>query len=216
MRRVGSAAVLALLVSACAPTTQERIHEFNEEGVQRLERGDFKAAREEFQAALMLQPENPRLIYNLGQCYDRLGQTSQAEQSYRDALRCDPDYAECRHALDAILVNSGRIEEAHRMVQDWLSRKPGLAAAYAEDGWLYYCETDPDKALKRYQQALDLDPHDNRALLGMAQVYEEQNRPDRALHLYLTALDFNPRQPEVVKRANLLRKRGVSRPHPDS
>jgi len=47
-------------------------------------------------------------------------------------------------------------------------------------------------------------------------LYEERGYPDRALLLYETVLDYDPGQPEVVRRINTLRARGVGRPHPDS
>jgi Tfp pilus assembly protein PilF len=216
MGRVGSVALLALLVGACAPTAQERVHDFNEDGAHLFARGEYDHALEEFQAALMLQPSNPQVLFNLAQCHDRLGHTRQAEQTYREVLQTEPNFVECRHALTTLLLNSGRHVEAQQMVQDWLSRSPKLAAAYAEDGFLYKQDGDPIKALKRYQQALDLDPRNERALVEMAVIYEELNYPDRALVLYQTALDYNPRQPEVVKRINLLTARGVGRPHPES
>jgi tetratricopeptide (TPR) repeat protein len=216
MGRVGSVAVLALLVSACAVPVRERVQELNRDGVQLFDKGEYDHAREEFQAALHLQPLNATLLYNLGQCYDRLGQTSQAEQIYHECLQSDPNYADCRHALTAMLVNNGRVAEARSMVRDWLRNAPNLAAAYAEDGWLYQLDGDPIAALKRYQQAIDRDPRDVHALIEMASIYEELNYPSRALLLYQIALDYNPQQPDIVKRVNLLKARGVKLPHPES
>lgn len=216
MGRVGSVAVLALLVSACAVPVRERIEELNRDGVKLFDKGEYDHAREEFQAALHLQPLNAALLYNLGQCYDHLGQTGQAEQIYHECLQSDPNHADCRHALTALLVNNNRFREAQSMVRDWLRDAPKLAAAYAEDGWLYQLNRDPISALKRYQQAIDLDPQNIHALIEMASIYEELNYPSRALLLYQTALDYNPKQPDIVKRVNLLRARGVKLPHPES
>ncbi|HEY7155566.1 MAG TPA: tetratricopeptide repeat protein, partial [Gemmataceae bacterium] len=142
MARVGSVALLALLVAACAPTSQERVQQYNDAGVRLFHQGEYDHAREEFQAALRWSPNDPSLLYNLGQCYDLLGQADRAEQIYRACLQQDPDQADCRHALDVLLVQRGRIVEAQQMVQDWLSHNPKLAAAYAEDGWLYRQEGD--------------------------------------------------------------------------
>lgn len=216
MARVGSVALVALLVSACAPTIQERVQQYNDAGVRLFHDGEYDHAREEFQAALGLLPNNAALLYNLGQCCDQLGQTDRAEQFYRACLKQDVDQADCRHALDVLLVNRGRIAEAQEMVQDWLTGNPKLAAAYAEDGWLYRQEGDPIKAIKRYQQAISLDAHNSRALVEMGQTYEELGHPDRSLLLYQTALNYNPHQPELVKRVNRLRTRGVGPPRPES
>jgi tetratricopeptide (TPR) repeat protein len=216
MGRVGCAAVLALFVAACAPTAQERVHEFNEAGARLFQNGEYDHARAEFEAALMLQPNDAALLYNIGQCYERLGQTRQAEQVYRESLQQDANRADCRHALTALMVNGGRFAEARAMVQDWLDSAPKCSAAYVEDGWLYHKDGDPIKALKRYQQAIEFDPYHNRALVEMGAIYEELNYPERALLLYQTALDHNERDAALVQRVKLLRSRGTGHPHPDS
>ena len=62
---------------------------------------------------------------------------------------------------------------------------------------------------------LQLDPHDPRALIEMAQVYEEMSRPDRALVLYERALERDPHQDDVTARVNFLLAKGARRPQPD-
>ncbi|MGH7224954.1 MAG: tetratricopeptide repeat protein [Gemmataceae bacterium] len=217
MERVGSVAVLALLVAACAPTMQERVQEFNDLGLQRYQNGEYDRAREDFQAALNLLPNNFALLYNIGQCHDHLGQADKAESIYRQCLQLDANNAECWHALNVLLVQRGRMVEAQRMVQDWLTREPKLSAAYAEDGWLYEQEGDPTKAIRRYQQAVYYDSHNTLALMEIGRIYEEElNLPSRALKLYQTALDYDPRQPELIKHVSRMRARGVGPPRPES
>ncbi|MHB1422504.1 MAG: tetratricopeptide repeat protein [Gemmataceae bacterium] len=217
MGRVGSVAVLALLISACAPVIPERVQQYNDLGLEHFQKREFERASLDFQAGLALLPHDFTLLYNVGQCYDHLGQSEQAEKYYRLCLQQRPNDAECRHALNALLVQRGRFTEAQRMVRDWLAREPKLSAAYAEDGWLYEQQGDPIKALKRYQQAVFHDPHNTLALVEIGRIYEEQlNQPSRALKLYQTALDYDPHQPDLVKRVNRLRTRGVGPPHPES
>jgi tetratricopeptide (TPR) repeat protein len=215
MRRMSWAAGLALCTGACAPTIQERAHDYNEDGVSYFHRGSYGPARECFQAALALQPENPDLIYNLGQAFDRLGDVPRAEQAYLDCLQRNPNHPECRHALALLLVHEGRPREAVGMVEDWLRHSPRLAAAYAEDGWLYAQVNDPIRALERFQQALDKDPHDVRALTEMGRVYEQMHYPDRALSLYQLALVVNPNQPDIARRVDALKQQGTGFPHPE-
>src|SRR5205823_6769683 len=140
--------------------------------------GDYRSARESFQAALTLTPDDPALLYNIGECYDRAGDPTNAERSYRACLQLAPNHTDCRHALDAMLVRVGRREDAAQMVQDWLAREPRLAAAYAEDGWLLQQGGDLPRAQARLQQALALDPHSVPALVELARVYEAMHRPD--------------------------------------
>jgi tetratricopeptide (TPR) repeat protein len=177
MRRMGWAAGLALCAAGCAPTLMERVHNCNEDGVVLFGRGAYEPARQCFQAALTLQPDNADLMYNLGQCYDRLGNSAQAEQFYHNCLQRSPDHTECRHALALLLLREDRRQEAVQMVEEWLQQawqeysrlehSPQLAAAFTEDGWLYAQSNDTERALKRYQQALFYDQHYARTLAEM-------------------------------------------------
>jgi Flp pilus assembly protein TadD len=218
MRRLVWVAGLAFAAGACVPAVQERVRDYNEDGNFLFQHGRYDYARDSFAAALALQPENPDLIYNVGQCYDRLGQVVQAERSYTECLQRNANHPECRHALTMLLLRQGRRDDAVRMVRDWLrsvQHTPAEAAALAEDGYLYAQAHQPVEALERFQQALELDAHSVRALTEMGRVYEELHYPDRALVLYQRALLVNAQQPEVVQRASLLRRQGIGSPRPD-
>jgi Flp pilus assembly protein TadD len=204
-----------LSLGGCSTTEQDRIHAYSQDGVYLFQHGDFERARQSFETALLLKPEDPSLLYNIGQCYDRQGNTIQAERYYTTCLMRDRDHVACHHALAVLLVRGNRRPEAERMVGDWLSRSPKLAAAYAEDGWLLSQAGDLPRAQARLQQALELDPHDTRALTELGRVYEAMRRPDRALVLYERSLESDRNQPDVTDRVQFLLANGVRRPRPD-
>ena len=114
-----------------------------------------------------------------------------------------------------LLVHSGRGNDAVRSVEAWLAHSPNLAAAHAEDAWLWHKSGDLPRAQSRLQEALLLDPRDWRALSELAVVYEAQQRPDRALALYEQSLEENPNQPDVARRLSELRQKGIQRPKPE-
>jgi Tfp pilus assembly protein PilF len=217
MRRWPHCAILMLLGAAgcAAPPSSEKVRAFTEDGVHLYTHGDYKDAKESFQAALALRPGDVDLMYDVAQCCDRLGQDDRAERLYRDCLTRAPDHAECRHALGTLLVRQGRWADATALIHDWLDRRPKSATAVAEDAWLWRQYGDLPKARTRLEEALAMDPHDNRALLEMAQVYETMRRPDRAVYLYQQALQYKPDQPDVVERLTSLRREGAERPRPD-
>jgi tetratricopeptide (TPR) repeat protein len=216
MRWVSGCVFLMLLAATgCVAPGQEKVRAFTEDGVHLYNLGDYKDAQESFQAALALKPADVDLLYDVGQCYDRLGQDANAERAYGDCLQRAPNHAECRHALAALMVRGGRWSEATTMVHDWLQRQPTAATPIAEDAWLWRVYGDLPKARTRVEEALAIDPHDNRALLEYAQLNEKMQRPDRALYLYEEALLYKPNQPDVKARVASLRKEGAERPKPD-
>jgi tetratricopeptide (TPR) repeat protein len=216
MGRLAGIAVVALAAGACTPTAQQRrVRDYNEDGIQLFHRGCYGDARDSFRAALALKPDDADLLYNLGQCHERLGQPDRAAQAYQECLGRAPNHPECRHALTVLLVNGNKREEATRRVEEWLRKEPKLAGPYAEDGWLRAQEGDLVNARGRYQQALALEPANNRALVELADLYERLDRPAYALVLYERALEVNPNQPAVTAARDRLRSRGIGRPHPD-
>ncbi len=207
--------VLALVTLGCADTVQQRVHEYNQDGVELFRKGAYSQARETFQAALNLKPHDANLLYNVGQCSEHLGQAAQAEQAYHDCLVINPNHTECRHALAVLLWQENKRTEAARMIEDWLSHEPQRAAAYVEHAWYYRQLGDIQRAQSRLQEALRLEPGDVRALVDLGQLYETTNRPERSLVLYERALEIQPDQPEVKLRLDSLKAQGVSRPRPD-
>src|SRR5262245_13147626 len=111
----------AFLLSGCFSNTQERVHDYNEDGLFLYQQGDYPAARESFKAALVLEPDNADLYFNVGQCYDRLGKVAKAEKFYNDCLFRSPGHAPCRHALASLLVRDKRADDAARMVTEWMN-----------------------------------------------------------------------------------------------
>lgn len=215
MARSGWLTGLALCLAGCAPAMQERVRDYNEDGVYLFQSGDFASARESFQAALELTPADSGLLYNLGQCHDRLSDATRAERYYGECLGHAPNHADCRHALASLFVRQGRWEEAAQMTRAWLEREPKLAAAHAEEGWLLHQAGDLPRAQACLQHALELDPNNVSALTELALVYEELQRPDRAVVLYERVLERDRRQVELARRINRLRADGVGRPQPD-
>src|SRR5262245_32552552 len=127
--------VLILAAAGCETTGQDRAREFRQDGLHLFRQGNYQGARESFALALEVQPGDASLLYNLGQCSDRLADTAKAEQYYRECLEVAPNHADCRYALASMLYRTGNKADAQRMIQDWLARQTELADAYALDGW---------------------------------------------------------------------------------
>src|SRR5438445_13490992 len=167
-RGAGRLAVLAAAAlcgfAGCETASQERVREYNADGVHLFQQGNYPDARESFALALELQPEDPALFYNLGQCCDRLGDALKAEQYYWQCLQRSANHADCRHALAVLLYRTGRKMDANRMIEDWLAGQPTLAGPYALDGWRLRQEGALPDAQGRLHQALELDAKNGHAL----------------------------------------------------
>ncbi|MCI0377994.1 MAG: tetratricopeptide repeat protein [Gemmataceae bacterium] len=214
--KTGQGLVLLLLTCAgCASTADHRVKQFNDDGVFLFSRGDYAGARDSFEAALTLTPQDPALVFNMGQCHDRLGDWRKAEQYYLTCLELDVKHGAARHAQTMLLSRTGRAPEAKRMVQEYVQQHPARADALVLDGWRLRQEKALPLAQQRLQQALALEPNHPRGLVELGIVYEMSGMPERALALYERALGRDPMQFEVAERIRQLRAKGIKQPLPD-
>jgi Tfp pilus assembly protein PilF len=215
MKRAGWLLLGVVCVAGCAGSQGELVRDYNADGVFLFQRGDYRSARESFQAALALKPEDPGLLYNVGRCYDHQGASDKAERFYNDCLQRAPNQSACRHALVVLLVRERRQADAVHLVEEWLAREPKKADPYAVDGWLWHQKGDLPRAQARLQQALEIDPRNVQALTELAVVYEEMQRPDRSQVILERALEVEPKNPEITQRLNAILTKGGKRPQPE-
>ncbi len=75
---------------------------FNLRGVAWFKAKDFAAAAHDFQAALDLDTGQPQILANLGACQHKLGNTAQAVDFFRSALKMDPTLEGARTHLEEL------------------------------------------------------------------------------------------------------------------
>jgi Tfp pilus assembly protein PilF len=207
--------LLVFFVAGCATAHDERWRAINEDGVQRFAKGDYSRALDSFDYALTLRPQDPVLIFNTAQCYDRLGDVKKAEELYVYCLQRDAKHGDARLALVSLKYRTGRVPEANQQIADWLKQEPNSADVHVADAWRLRQEKAYPLAQSRLQYALSLDPHNRRVLTEMATVYEIQGMPDRSLVLYEDILSRDSSQLEIAERVAQLKARGVKAPLPN-
>ena len=197
------------LLSGCAVTTAQQVSQLNEEGISQLQAEDYVAAKQRFEAALALEPDNAVTLYNLANAAHLSGDVASAERYYRASLERDLTNPACRHGLALLLLQTGRGAEAWQMIEAWRTAQPDSADALAEYGWMLRQKGDLPAAQLHLQHALEIDPKNVRALIELGILYETYAYPDRARELYIRALRQDPQQPEALDR--LRRLTGIAR-----
>lgn len=92
--------------------------------------------------------------------------------------------SQCRTLLLALVVFTSNAT----MAQDVKHH----AKRAVELGWTYFNNGDTDTALKRFNQALLLEPKFAPAYFGIAYVYSVQNKLDQAIQYYRKSIDADP------------------------
>jgi curved DNA-binding protein CbpA len=75
--------------------------------------GDMRAAVQAFEGALVLDPQNSRLLADAGAIFRQAGLLFKAEKAYQEAVRWDPSASDARRALEEIRALRAEKERTH-------------------------------------------------------------------------------------------------------
>jgi Flp pilus assembly protein TadD len=139
-------------------------------GFDLLRRGDLAGAEPHLAAALERSPRDRRLLEALGSVYARTDRPRQAEAVFRRALAAEPAAPGARLGLAAVLIDTGRFEEALREIAEVRRIDPDNPAALVKEGLLLARGGRPEEAAGAARRALARRPDDAEAhyVLGLA------------------------------------------------
>lgn len=187
------------------PGNHDTVTALNNLGIILDEQRRFQEAREAYQQALKIEPENETTLYNLGLVYRHANQTGQTLQVWRGALQRNPGSQKIRRALADQYYKNGWYEDALReynRLARGLSGRQGaeqtLAAIHLRKGIIYRRMKSWNEARgaleKSAQLAKEAPAARQQALLELAltNVEAEDFRPEEARRQAFEAIHLNP------------------------
>lgn len=104
-----------------------------------LERtGDYTAALTSYRLGLRENPNDPRILQNMGIAFTKTGQIAEAVKHYRKALELDGSLTGAHYGLAFLLIKQGDTEKAAMHLRAFLARPPKGPDA---DRWIQHAET---------------------------------------------------------------------------
>jgi len=119
--------------------------------------------------AIQLDPYAASYHMNLGNVLMQQKRYADALASADAGLRLEPDHIGCANVKAMALVNLGRKKEADKLMEGVLARDPEDAFSHANQGWTALNQSEPNKALVHFREALRLDPTLEYAQAGMVE-----------------------------------------------
>jgi len=132
------------------------------------------------------------LHLNLGIVYQRLGNLTNAEHHYREALRLVPDYAEVHYTLGALLLGAERLTEAEQHFAEAVRLSPELASAHNCLGIIRQRQGRRAEARACFLKAVGCDTNNWQAHLNLANICLSEGNRDEAIRELRETLRIRP------------------------
>jgi tetratricopeptide (TPR) repeat protein len=145
-----------------------------------------------YEHALVLNPENSTMHYNLGNTFKSRGDLDEAISHYRQALAINPRYVKAHNNLGKALHAQDQLDEAIRHYREALRIKPGFFEGHCNLGMSLESQGKLDEAVLHYRQALYIEPDYAIAHYNLASALRSQGKPDEAIRHYDGALRIEP------------------------
>jgi tetratricopeptide (TPR) repeat protein len=132
----------------------------------------------------------------------------QAESALRTALAGDPDLAQVRVALAAMLREDGRVREAEKELMHALESVPTFHEAARALAELRVDVGRPSEGMQALVRPLRANPRDPDLLIALAEALLALNREDQAVHAIARAAEVSPDHPGVRTLQGYMAQRG--------
>jgi len=175
-------------------------------GVVALKAGDLNGAKAAFEVALQKNPKQADAHHYLAVVHEQLGQKAEAEKNYRKAIELDGALEESATNLAALLVESGRYDEAAVLVKKQIAKSPKAAGLHVNLGMALAGKNDVDGASKAFEEAIRLDPQSGIYLVTYASHLARNGKKDEAVTKLKQAEKIAASDPGVLASIGLAYK----------
>lgn len=136
--------------------------------------------------------DQPGAWYLLGVIHGMLGDSKQAEGSYRRAIELKPDYADAHFRLGAVYVARGRLDEGIVCFRETVRLVPDHGAAYAAMGNAQVELGQIKEAIDSYQRTLEINSMDIESRVNLGNALSELGHKEEAVIAYRQAIEHRP------------------------
>ena len=121
-----------------------------------------------------------------------LGLLDEAIETFKEAIRINPEYAEAHNNLGIALAKNGQIDEAIKAYKEAIRINPMLADAHYNLGDVLKAKGQLDEAIKAYKEAIRINPEYAAAHNNIGIALYNKGHFDEAIKAYKDAIRINP------------------------
>ncbi len=160
-----------------------------------LRKGDWQNAYNALDLAVKGMPADAEAQARLGTAAQYVGKKAEGLAAYKKAVELDPTNVDYRTTYGLLLGVNGQADAGAAELQKVVAT-PGYNSSdgYVNLGWLYR-NTEPKKieqSIAAYKKALELNPKEEQAALGLGWSYINQKNWDGAIGAFNQAMQIDP------------------------
>mgnify|MGYP003382455311 CR=1 FL=1 len=174
------------------------------QGLKLSSQGRHVEAIAQFEAALAVQPDDPKVLFALGNTASQLGLAGPAEQFFRRVLALEPGRVEATVNLANLLRAAGQQDAAIALLEPALAREPDSPELHLTLGSCWREKNNLPKASAHYQAALSARPNYAPALANLADIRIDTGDRASARTLYDSAIKADPTNPQAKMNRAIL------------
>ncbi|HEY7059604.1 MAG TPA: FG-GAP-like repeat-containing protein [Vicinamibacterales bacterium] len=157
-----------------------------------MKRSRQAQAKDAFERALQLKPDDPDANNSLGALLAESGQIPAAIERFQAALKARPTFADALNNLGFALLQTGDARQASDLFQKALAAQPDFPEALNNLGIFFGRQGDLGRAQAYFQQAVDKRADYGEAANNLALVLFARGDADNALGVLRKLLQANP------------------------
>ena len=150
-----------------------------------------------------MRDDYPEVYNNLGNAFHGQKKFYMAIQSYKKAIKLNPNYSNAYINLGVTLKDQGKLDEAIEVYNKSILINPHSADAYYNLGNALQYQGKLDEAIKAYDNALSISPNLVDAYINKGTVLNSQENLDAAIDIFNKAISLKINNPEAHQNLSL-------------
>jgi tetratricopeptide (TPR) repeat protein len=164
-------------------------------GVARYHLGEYEAAGQDFLKAIRALPGYGLAFLWLGRAWEGQGKPEEALSAYQQAAAADPGLGEAWFRWGTALYRQGDLSQAREYLEKAGDDFPQAAQRWWYLGNIAQAEHQPEKALKAFHRARELDPNFFAPYIEEGKLLIDLGRPREAAPILAKVVQSHPQWP---------------------
>ena len=173
-------------------------------GTAQLQQRNLPAARQDFEAAKQVAPNDPTVYNNLALVSAAENKPEDAMAAFENALRVDATNFVALNGIITQYAQTKEFDKAHSRVDQALNAYPNVSWLHYLKGQVYALQGNGSAAEGEYRRALEIDPNYLPAYSSLAALFINSNQQDRAIAEYKKILEIRPDNAAVYTLIGML------------